>query len=228
LSSSNFIAALKETTPGKEFDLEITAVPPFTQPTTFASLPLKTSATNAGALNVTAYATVVQAITVSPAQIMLPPGPITNPVTANITVFYRGTNTLQLSDPKINLPGAEATIQNVQTGKVFVVKTTIPAGVEIKPGESYMLEVSSDYPKQPKITVLVRQQPVPVRRVNAGAVSTAGGPAIVPAPASGVSASPRTVPVRRLTPRLLRHRRHCRHLLLCPPPLRSQQTGSKT
>jgi hypothetical protein len=62
-SSASFKAALKETKPGKEFDLEITAVPPFTNPTVFASITLKTSSTNAPMVSVSAYANVQQALT---------------------------------------------------------------------------------------------------------------------------------------------------------------------
>src|SRR5262245_28798888 len=77
-TNRSFKAELKTVRPGKEFELHITALPPFTAPSMMAPVSLKTSATNMPLINVSAYVAVQQPVTFSPSQIILPPGPATN------------------------------------------------------------------------------------------------------------------------------------------------------
>jgi hypothetical protein len=156
-SNKSFTTEIKPIKEGKEYELRITAVPPFTQPTTFSQISIKTSATQAQALTVTAYATVQMQVSVAPQQITLPAGPLTNAITQAFSVYYRGTNTLTLSDPKINLEGAEITIRTMQTGRVFAVQTKFPVGTKIKPGDGVQVTVKTDHPKHPLITVPIFQ-----------------------------------------------------------------------
>jgi hypothetical protein len=187
-ANKSFTTELKTIKEGKEFELNITAVPPFTQPTTFSQISIKTVSNQVAPMNVTAYANLQMQVTVSPMQINLPTGPLTNAVTQTVTVYYRGTNAFNLSEPKVNFSGAEVTIKPVQPGKVFSVQTTFPAGTQIKPGEGVQLTVTTDYAKQPLLTVPVFQmQPIP------GATHTS-----VPAPAAPVNvvSEQRSVPLR--------------------------------
>lgn len=185
-ANKSFTTEVKTIKEGKEFELLVTAVPPFTQPTTFSQISVKTSATNVPALNVTAYATLQMQVTVSPMQINLPAGPFTNAVTNSVTVYYRGTNAFNLSEPKVNYAGAEVTIKPVQPGKVFSVQTTFPAGTQVKPGEGVQLTIKTDNAKQPLLTV-------PVFQMQAPPVATRA--AVPPAPIKVVS-EPRSVPLR--------------------------------
>jgi hypothetical protein len=187
-SNKSFTTELKTIKEGKEFELVVTAKPEFTQPTTFSQITIKTSSDKVPPLNVTAYATLQMQVTVSPLQINLPAGPLTNAVTQSVTVYYRGTNSFNLSEPKLNYPGAEVTIKPVQAGKVFSVQTTFPAGTQIKPGEGVQLTVTTDYAKQPQLTV-------PVFQPQAPAAAHASLPAAPAAPAK-VESEQRSVPLR--------------------------------
>src|SRR5881394_867265 len=96
-TNHSFRAELKAIRPGKEFELQITALPPFTSPSMVAPVTMKTSATNMPTLSVSAYVAVQQPVTVSPNQILLAAGPITNAVHHVVTVRNTGTNSLVLS-----------------------------------------------------------------------------------------------------------------------------------
>jgi len=185
-ANKSFTTELKTIKEGKEYELSVTAVPPFSQPTTFSQISVKTSATNVPPLNVTAYATLQMQVTVSPMQINLPAGPLTNAVTNAVTVYYRGTNAFNLSEPKVNYAGAEVTIKPVQPGKVFSVQTTFPAGTQVKPGESVQLTVKTDHAKQPLLTVPVFQMQPPAAPPQAA----------IPAPPVKVASEQRSVPLR--------------------------------
>ena len=63
-SNRSFQVELKTVQPGKEFALHVTAVPPFTTPTVYAPITLKTSSAKMPTINVSAYVTVQQAVMV--------------------------------------------------------------------------------------------------------------------------------------------------------------------
>jgi hypothetical protein len=160
-TNSSFKAVLKTVTPGKEFELHITATPPFASPTVVGSVTVKTSSTNMPVLNVSAYATLRQPVTVTPARITLPPGPFSNVVHQAVTVRNTGTNSLVLSDPKVNVPGADVHVQEIQPGRVFNLSVDFPAGFEIKAGQRVEVTVKSDHPRFPLITVPVLESRLP-------------------------------------------------------------------
>ena len=179
-TNSSFKAELKTIKEGKEFELRITAIPPFNSASVAAPVTLKTSSTNMPVINVSAYAVVQQPVTVAPNQIILPPGPFTNVVHHVITVRNSGTNSLVLSDANVNVPGAQVHVQETQPGRLFNLSVDFPAGFEVKAGQQVAVSVKSNHPKFPLITVPVFQ---PTRAPTAAAVQ-------------GVSPATRVVPAR--------------------------------
>jgi hypothetical protein len=155
-TNRSFRAELKTVRPGKEFELQITALAPFTAPSMVAPVTLKTSATNMPSINVSAYVAVQQPVTVSPTQILLAPGPFTNTVHHFVTVRNSGTNSLVLSDAKVSVPGAEVRVQETQPGRLFTISVDFPAGFEVK-GQQAELSVKSNHPKFALIKVPVFQ-----------------------------------------------------------------------
>jgi len=183
-TNSSFKAELKTVKEGKEFELQITAMPPFDSPSVVAPVTLKTSSTNMPVINVSAYAVVQQPVTVAPSQIILPPGPFTNVVYHVITVRNTGTNSLVLSDANVNVPGAEVHVQETQPGRFFNLSVDFPVGFEVKAGQQVEVSVKSNHPKFPLIKVPVFQ---PQRPPTAAAVP-------------GVSPATRLVPPTKPTP----------------------------
>ena len=180
-TNRSFKAELKTVRPGKEFELQITALPPFTAPSMIAPVTLKTSSTNMPLINVSAYVAVQQPVTVSPTQIILPPGPSTNAVHHVVTVRNTGTNSLVLSNAKLNVPGAQVHVQETQPGRLFNLEVDFPAGFDFKTNGPVELSVQSNHPK----FALIR---VPVFQPQRAAV-----PVTLPAPQSNQAKTPVTV-----------------------------------
>jgi hypothetical protein len=179
-NNASFKVELKETKPGREFDLHVTALPPFTNATVFGSITLKTSSTNAPLLSVSAYAMVQQTVVVSPQQITLPAGPLKTPVSTSVLIRNNSTNSLAVSDVRLELPGVDVKVAEPQTGRVYSVTMTFPVGFQLPPDQKPALMMKSSHPRFAEIKVPVLQlKPVAAATAPAGAPP---GPLRTPTP----------------------------------------------
>lgn len=161
-TNSMFKAELKTVRPGKEFELLITAVPPFIENRVVTAVTLKTSIPTNPVITVSAYLNVQSPVTVAPNHVMLPQGPLTNAVHPVLTIQNSGTNLLVLSDPTVNVPGPEAHLQELQPGRTFNLTVDFPVGFQTKVGQKVEVTVKSNHPKYPLIQVPVFQPQPPV------------------------------------------------------------------
>jgi len=141
--------------PGKEFELHVTALPPFNSSPVIGTVTLKSSAPEMPVVPVGAYLMVLQAVTVSPEQIRVPVAPLAGAMSVTVTVRNNRTNALALSDASINLPGATVRLQEVQPGRLFSLMLNLPAGFQVKPEQKIELSVKSNHPRFPLIKVPV-------------------------------------------------------------------------
>ena len=148
-----FKAELKTVKPGNEFELLITAVPPFASPSINTLVTLKTSLPGMPTIKVSAYLTVEQAVVVTPSQIMLPAGPLAAAMNRTIMIRNTGTNSLALSDATVNIPGAEVRVRETQPGRLFNLTVSFPAGFEIKPDQKPEVTLKSNHPRFSLINV---------------------------------------------------------------------------
>jgi len=154
-TNASFRTELKTIRPGKEFELLITAAPPFNSASPQTMVTLKTSSLQAPLINVMARAVVVPALTVIPERILLPPGPLPASRQASVTIRNNGTNQLAVSDANVNIAGAVVQVREAQPGRYFALLVNFPAGFELKPDEKVEVTVKSNHPKHPLITVPV-------------------------------------------------------------------------
>ena len=152
-----FQANLKTVEPGKEFSLEITATPPFTTNSTAVPITLKTSSPKMAEIKVSAYVVIKQPVVVAPSQILLPAGPLTDPVRSVVMIRDDGTNSLVLSDADVNIAGADVSVAETVRGRMFNLTVNFPAGLEIRPDQKAEVTVKSNHPGFPLIRVPVRQ-----------------------------------------------------------------------
>lgn len=157
-TNSAFQVALKSIKDGKEFQLEVTLMPPLTNNLS-TQITLKTSYPKMPVLTVNAYATVQPAITLSPAQIVLPSGPLESLTKPMITIRNNSATPLALSDPSITAHDASVQLKELQTGRAFALTLSLPAGFQIQPGDTVEATVKSSHPKFPIIKVPVKQMP---------------------------------------------------------------------
>jgi hypothetical protein len=159
-------AELKTVRPGKEFELLVTAIPPFNAPFISTPIKIKTSAKEMPEISTSAYLTVLQPLSVLPQQIWLPAGPVSSNLQLNVTIRNNTTNALTLSDPKANVPGANVSFKESQPGRLFNLSLNLPDGFETQAGQAPEVTVKSSHPKQPLIRIPITQAAKPANNAS--------------------------------------------------------------
>jgi len=182
-TNSAFQTSLKAVRPGKEFELTISLAPQSKPVSMWAPVTLKTSSTNKPLITVMARALVQSPVTTMPSTIILPGHPLTDKLEFSVTVRNNGANPLVLSEPSVAAspsmapnsggPGgtdvgsgtgalepiidAQARVQEVQPGRMFIIAAIFPAGFHVDPRQSVTLRVKTNHPQLPVLNVPVLQ-----------------------------------------------------------------------
>lgn len=163
-TNPSFKAEVKTIREGKEFEVIVTAIPPFTAGTIQSGITVKTSSTNMPVISVNALVMAQQAVMVMPSQIMLPPPPLPPNTKMGVTIRNNSATTnMALSEPSVNAPGVDVQIQELQVGRVFNVLLGFPAGFEIQQGQRLELALKSSHPQHPVVKVPIFQAPKPAQ-----------------------------------------------------------------
>jgi hypothetical protein len=171
-----FGAQLKTVQPDKEFQVVITATPPFSARNLQGHVTLKSSLASMPVISLTVYANVAPAIEANPARIGLPPTPMTNETKVKVSIINRSAKALVLSEPTINAKGVRVELSEVQPGRMFEATLTFPAGFELTRGEIVELSIKSNVGSVPVVKVPVSQAPRRLAR-SASMTMTPGGAA---------------------------------------------------
>jgi hypothetical protein len=159
-SSSSFRLELKTVLPGKEFEISITALPPFASSAVLATITLKTSYLSAPEITISAQLVVQPAVAALPNRIMLPNGPLATAVSPAVNIRNNGTSTLLLFNAAANVPGVEVSVRETDPNRLFRITATFPAGFELQGENQVEISVRTNHPKHPVIRVpVVRVQP---------------------------------------------------------------------
>lgn len=197
VGTTNFAAEFKELKPGKEFELHVTALAPFSNNIPATSVSFNTSSTQAPLVSVTAFAMVQPPVVVSPSQIYLPAGPLTDVAKTLITVASSTSARLTVSEPKLDLPGVEVNLREVQTGRVFMVETRFPVGFKLDATNHPILTFKTDHPKFPRVSVPVYQAQPPGAGTLRAAAPAARAPSANLGQPGSVTPTARAIPLRK-------------------------------
>lgn len=158
-----FSAELKTNVPGKGFELTITAKRALAVLGTMnGQITMKTLSTNTPVLTVPFWANIQSPVMIFPAQIALPPAPLTNKMTPTITIQNNSTNQLSVSEAEVNVPGVELQLKEMQPGRVFSVQLVFPEGFQVPPGKQALFSVKTSNPQNPVLKVPILQTMHPV------------------------------------------------------------------
>jgi hypothetical protein len=159
-TSKAFTGELKTIKPGKEFELIITAQPPFAQGNTPATISLKTSLTNVPSLSVTTIATVQPAVQVSPAVVALS-GSADHWTTNRVLIHGNGivATNLTLEDPQASDSHIQVKVVPLGMHGMYNLLVAVPPNFEIPKGQQVQVTVKSNNPHYPLITVPIHQLP---------------------------------------------------------------------
>ncbi len=156
-NNKSFATALKETVPGKEYQLTIEGVPPFNPGSMQGKVTMKTSSSEIPTVEVSFWANIQPPVAVMPPQLMLPAGPLVTKAMPSVTIQNNSTNALTLSEPQVNVPGVEPSLRELQPGRIFSVTLTFPEGFIVQPGQSVVFTAKTSNPRYPLIRVPVIQ-----------------------------------------------------------------------
>ena len=164
ITNRAFNAELRTNTPGKEFHLVVTSVPPLSPGNVQGTITLKTSSTNFPIVTVNVWANIQPQILVMPPQVTLPAGPLPNAISPTITMQNNSTNPLSITGPETALPGVDVDLRETLPGRQFQATLKFPQGFELPGGTLTSLVFKSNNPKLPQIKVPVAQMPRQVLR----------------------------------------------------------------
>ena len=182
-TNANFRVALKTVKDGREFSLEVATVPPMAGATVSAPINLKTSSKELPVITIPVTGMSRPAVTVSPAQIVLPASPLVSELRSGVSIHCLGGAALKLSEPACTGPGVKLELRELQPGRAFHLSAVFPAGFALEAGQAVELQVNSSHPKFPTIRVPVKppNQPVTARTAVPTPVR-AGAPIKLPPP----------------------------------------------
>ena len=151
-----FEATLKETKPGKEYDLVITAHPPFPNGNTPGAISINTSYPPASTINITAMAKVIPAIQVTPSQVVL--NTLADRWSTNkVTIISTTTNDLVISNPKSSDSQIQVDVKPGIRKGMFYVDVITPPTYRLAAGQRAEITVDSNNPHNPQIKIPVMQ-----------------------------------------------------------------------
>ena len=156
-ANRSFQTSLKTVRPGKEFELQITLVPPLTPGNLTVPISLRTSSLDQPVINVFALAVVQAPVSASPPRITLAPGPLSTAMTINVTIENNRARPLVLSEPDANIAGMEVRLREIEPGRQFVLTANFPAGFQIKAGRNVLIQMKTNDPQFPTFEVPVIQ-----------------------------------------------------------------------
>jgi hypothetical protein len=159
-TSKSFTAEVKTVKPGKEFQLIVTAHPPFPQGNSPATISVKTSLTNVATLTISAIASVQPAVQVAPAQITLS-GYTDHWTTNRVLIHGNGASStnLTLEDPQSSDSRIQVQLVRLGMHNMYNLLVAVPPGFELAKGPRTQITVKSNHPRYPLLTIPVRQLP---------------------------------------------------------------------
>jgi hypothetical protein len=185
INNPGFSATLRTNKPGKEYEMIVSAVRGSKIGYSQAQITVKTSSTNAPTLTANIGANVQAALTVVPMQITLPPGPLANQTTPQITIQNNSTNMLTVSEAATTAKDVQVKLKVANPGHLFTVALTFPQGYELPQGEHAELTIKTSNPQFAVLRVPITQMPHPPTPTP---VKTSSG--IQVAPAAHVASEP--------------------------------------
>jgi hypothetical protein len=119
---------------------------------------LPTSGTNTPKVAVPLETNVQPTVIVTPADILLPPGPLPTGLMIAIAIQNdTATNLLRLSEPTVNVPGVGIEITTNEPGKSYSVMLGFRQGFEVPQAQQVEFRVKTSDPNVPVIRVPVKQ-----------------------------------------------------------------------
>jgi hypothetical protein len=157
-----FTVELQELKAGKEYQLVVTAHPPYTPGNLPGTVSVNTSLPGTPIINVPVTASVAPPIQIYPAQITLN-STQDRWITNNVTIHGNTTNVLTLSNPKASDSRIYTDLQAKGPKGMFNLVVAFPPAFQIEAGKTAEVTIESNNPHVPMIHIPIREYPKPTR-----------------------------------------------------------------
>ena len=157
-SSSNFATELETVTPGKEYKLRVSTVPPLKNRTNRGTITLTTSNPQKPKIDILANCYVVPPVKVMPMKILVPPSPITTPSERAVFVNYNVEGSLQISDVQVNSENVSTRVQEQTPGKNYRIIVRFEKDFEYPKDEPLMLSFKTSHPSCSSFRIPIQEQ----------------------------------------------------------------------
>jgi hypothetical protein len=158
-TNRSFRAELETLKPGKEYELHITALPPFTDKTTVCPITVTASTERMPLLSVSAYVVVQPTVSASPDQLWISQDALEAPVKSTLAIRNSGPEPVSLSELKSNVEGIELTLKELQDGRFFNIQATFPVGFKLNTAIEPEITVKTSHPRFPLLRIPIAGQP---------------------------------------------------------------------
>jgi len=152
--NARFSAEVKAREDGKQFDLIITARPPFQPGANSAELVLETSSAKAPRLKVAAFFFLQPPVEASPRTIKIPSAPLKVPLERPVYVWSNDGRKLQITSAEMDTPDISIRTVEETAGKRFRIVLLMPAQLAL--GKPATLTVHTSHPETPELRVVVQ------------------------------------------------------------------------
>lgn len=158
-AESKFKAEIVEKTPGKQFDLKISAVPPFEPGNLRTTITLKTNIPEQGEVTVDVNGLVPERLEVQPSVLTLNPARPGADETTGISRVIRFTNygkdPVKLLEATVDDPTVTVNVAERKAGENYTVQVQMPAGYT-PPSSGRTITLKTDDKDKPTITVPIQ------------------------------------------------------------------------
>lgn len=131
VEGEKFKVALKTITEGKEYQVEITTVPPLVYGSNRGTVRWETNIPEAEKGQITASAYVMAPVQVVPNRILLNDGVLKKPMKKYLTVLTYEDTPIEVSDVKISIEGVKIESNTLNKGKHHRLTLTFPTGLDV-------------------------------------------------------------------------------------------------
>jgi len=164
--SPAFVATLRETQPGKEFELAVEARSGLTPGAYAGEIKVRLSGAGANELVIPVSAYMPDAVLVRPKQIKLRSDPLPAAQERTLSVRYTRAGRLEIGKVAVLAPGVTAKVQTIKAGREFRITVKFPQGFVLPP-DGTAAQVETNDPGARVVTI-----PILADRVSGGSGGT--------------------------------------------------------
>jgi len=158
-----FKTAIRTNKPGKEYELEVSLVPPLTSSNTVGSIMIPTSSTKTPVLTVPVVAIIQPPVIALSPQLVIPTAPLDSRRELGVYVRNNESSPINVFDPSVSLTNVQVQVHEFQKGRLFRVVLDFPAGFHLTPEQREELTVKTSHPQVPllKIPIIAKSPSSP-------------------------------------------------------------------